>query len=265
MPFETNILDPALYEKVRRPVMEAELLPAWCYTSPEFYEREVDRIFMRTWNFVGRADLIPKPGDYLTVDLVGVPVILIHGDDGVIRAFSNTCRHRGTRLLSSEGNCGAISCPYHSWTYSLDGTLRAAAGMEETQNFDLADFGLTQFRLETWEGFLFVNFSQNGESLIDYLGDLPEILGSYKFSEMICTRRKVYDVACNWKVYIEKSAGRISCVHRTPHLIGLPGHRSACDLWQLVWRVPQAREIGSGVTRRDRELASNSVSDRQSC
>ena len=116
MPFETNILDPALYEKVRRPVMEAEQLPAWCYTSPEFYEREVDRIFMRTWNFVGRADLIPKPGDYLTVDLVGVPVILIHGDDGVIRAFSNACRHRGTRLLSSEGNCRAIRCPYHSWT-----------------------------------------------------------------------------------------------------------------------------------------------------
>ena len=217
MPFETNILDPALYEKVRRPVMEAEQLPAWCYTSPEFYEREVDRIFMRTWNFVGRADLIPKPGDYLTVDLVGVPVILIHGDDGVIRAFSNACRHRGTRLLSSEGNCRAIRCPYHSWTYSLDGTLRAAAGMEETQNFDLADYGLTQFRLATWEGFLFINFSQNDKSLIDYLGDLPEILGSYNFSEMICTRRKIYDVACNWKVYIEnqREAYHVSTVHRT--------------------------------------------------
>ena len=217
MPVETNIFDPALYAKVRRPAMEAEPLPSWCYTSPEFYEREVHRIFMQTWNFVGRADLIPKPGDYLTVDLAGVSVILVRGDDGEIRAFSNVCRHRGTRLLSCDGNCGAISCPYHSWTYSLDGTLRSAAGMEETENFDLADYGLTQFRLATWAGFLFINFSQNGESLIDYLGDLPKIADSYNFSEMICTRRKVYDVACNWKVYIEnqREGYHVSTVHRT--------------------------------------------------
>ena len=149
--------------------------------------------------------------------------------------------------------------------YSLDGTLRAAAGMEETQNFDLADYGLTQFRLATWEGFLFINFSQNDKSLIDYLGDLPEILGSYNFSEMICTRRKIYDVACNWKVYIEnqREAYHVSTVHRTSLGSQASVQLTTSGNWSGAFL--ERGSTGSGVTRRDSELASDTVSDRQSC
>ena len=200
-----QIFDPALYERVRLPTLEADHLPSWCYTSKAFYDREVERIFMKDWNFLGRADHIPEPGDYFTAELAGVPFIVVRDREGNLRAFANTCLHRGARLLTGEGNCRAIKCPYHGWVYALDGALTGAAGMEETLAFDKADHGLTRIRLETWQGFLFVNFDPDAESLMDYLGDLPERLGSYGFDDMICVRREEYDLACNWKLFIENA------------------------------------------------------------
>src|SRR5262245_65041817 len=94
-----DLFDPAYYQSVRRPVGEAETLPAWCYTSPEFYAREVERIFLRGWHFVGRADDLPEAGDYLTVDTVAGPLVLLRDGAGRVGAFANTCRHRGARLL----------------------------------------------------------------------------------------------------------------------------------------------------------------------
>ena len=167
-----DILDPRHYAKVRLPQLEAETLPPWCYTSQEFYQREVERIFMRQWIFIGRGDRIPNPGDYVTLDPVGVPVIIVRGDDGGVRAFANTCRHRGTRLTDGDGNCRAFSCPYHGWAYGLDGRLISIAGMEQTANFDKEAFGLISIRLESWDGFLFINFAENGLSLAEQLGGL---------------------------------------------------------------------------------------------
>ena len=155
-----DILDPRHYAKVRLPQLEAETLPPWCYTSQEFYQREVERIFMRQWIFIGRGDRIPNPGDYVTLNPVGVPVIIVRGDDGGVRAFANTCRHRGTRLTDGDGNCRAFSCPYHGWAYGLDGRLISIAGMEQTANFDKEAFGLISIRLESWDGFLFINFAE---------------------------------------------------------------------------------------------------------
>src|SRR5258708_36041131 len=98
-----TIFDPKSYARVRRPILEAETLPPWCYTSPAFYEREVARIFRRSWNFAGRADEIARPGDYLAFDLVGESVILIRDKSGAVRGLANTLRHRRTRLLSGQG------------------------------------------------------------------------------------------------------------------------------------------------------------------
>jgi phenylpropionate dioxygenase-like ring-hydroxylating dioxygenase large terminal subunit len=200
-----DLFNPAHYANVRRSVMEANHLPRWCYTSQEFYDREVERIFMKEWNFIGRADHIPNPGDYFTLDFVGTSVIVIRQGNGGLRAFANTCTHRGTRLLSGEGNCKSIACPYHSWVFSQEGALIAARGMEKTQGFDKAAYGLTPVKLETWGGFLFLNFDPSSKSLGEFLGDLPDKLGSYRFSDMVCVRRKEYDLACNWKVYVENA------------------------------------------------------------
>src|SRR5262245_25904273 len=147
-----DIFDPALYADVRRPLAEARTLPNWCYTAPEFLDREVDRIFMKNWNFIDRVDAIPNPGDYLAVDTVGGPVVLLRDRRGTLRAFANTCRHRGSRLLTGSGNCRGIVCPYHSWTYGLDGVLLGAKGMERTAGFDRGQYSLKPIRLETWGG-----------------------------------------------------------------------------------------------------------------
>jgi phenylpropionate dioxygenase-like ring-hydroxylating dioxygenase large terminal subunit len=198
--------DPRHFSRVRRPLPEASHLPAWCYTSDEFYRRETERVFRKAWNFLGRADRIAKPGDYFTAEIAGVPLFVLRDRAGRLRAYANSCRHRGARLLSGDGHCtGSITCPYHSWTYDLDGRLKSAPGMQGIKGFDPAGTPLIEVRLETWGGFIFVTFDPAAENLTSYLGTLPELLAPYDFERMICTRRKVYDVACNWKLITENS------------------------------------------------------------
>ncbi len=200
-----RILEPSLYARARLPLAEAETLPRWCYTSEEFHEEEVRQIFRRTWNFVGRVDEIPASGDYLTVDLFGESIIVVRDSSNVIRAFANTCRHRGTRLVAGNGRCSAFACPYHSWTFGLNGELRGAPGMEGVEGFDKSEYGLIPVRLETWGGFIFVSLDANSLSLQQYLGNAVDAFGSYRFEDMVVTRRKEYDLACNWKLYVENA------------------------------------------------------------
>jgi choline monooxygenase len=133
---EQELFDPRTYATTRAPALQAETLPPDAYTSEAFYRREVERIFLRDWNFMGRADLVPKPGDYFAVELAGVPIIVVRDQDGVVRAFANSCRHRGTVLTTGEGSCRAFKCPYHSWIYGLDGRLLGAPEMQQTADFD---------------------------------------------------------------------------------------------------------------------------------
>lgn len=210
MALAQDILDPRHYANVSLPIEECESLPSWCFTEPAFYAAEVEHVFMKTWIFVGREDELPNPGDYLTMDIADEPILVMRDRQGRLGAFSNTCRHRGALLLEGRGNAQKIVCPYHMWTYDNEGSLLGAPCMEKTANFDKGANGLLPLRLESWEGFLFVNFDDDAESLLDYLGDLPEQFRSYKFSELIVTRRTEYDLECNWKIYAENST---ECYH----------------------------------------------------
>ena len=201
----STVLEPALYAKARLPLEQAETLPRWCYTSQQFYDEEVGRIFRKTWNFVGREDEVPSAGDFFTTDVVGESIIIIRDRNGQVNAFANTCRHRGTRLLSGSGHCRLISCPYHAWAFAPNGELVAAPGMEDVSGFDKADYGLIRIRLESWGGFMFVTFDPNTVPLSEYLGDAVETFAPYRFENMVCTRRKDYDLACNWKLYVENA------------------------------------------------------------
>ncbi|MBL8672716.1 MAG: aromatic ring-hydroxylating dioxygenase subunit alpha [Alphaproteobacteria bacterium] len=211
-----DLFAPRHYEGVRRPLLDAETLPPWCYTSEAFYRREVERIFRKIWNFIGRSDRVPEPGDFFTLEFAGVPLVVVRGHDGQVRAFSNSCRHRGSIVAEGEGNCRAFKCPYHSWAYGLDGALLGAPDMDATRGFDPRTHGLLPVRLETWGGFMFVNFDPAAESLAGYLGDLPRTLAPYAFDDMVCTRRVTYEVGCNWKTFVEnaKEAYHIGTVHR---------------------------------------------------
>jgi phenylpropionate dioxygenase-like ring-hydroxylating dioxygenase large terminal subunit len=216
-PNDSELFDPRHYAKVRLPLLEAETMPPWTYTSEAFYKREVDRIFMKVWNFLGHVDQVKKPGDYFALDFAGVPLIILRDEAGEVRAFANSCRHRGSALLSGSGNCKSIICPYHSWTYALNGRLVGAPDMGQTQGFRNEDNGLIPLRLETWGGFIFVNFDQNAAPLGDYLGDLKERIAPYQLEDMELVRRREYVMECNWKLFVEnaKESYHIGTVHKS--------------------------------------------------
>src|SRR5690242_20375559 len=117
----------ATFAAVHRPLLDAETLPNWCYNSEEFYRLEVERIFRKSWNFCGRTDSIPNCGDYITDSLAGSPFIIVRNNEGHLRAFANTCRHRGARIANGFGKCRNFVCPYHGWVYDLDGALKACS------------------------------------------------------------------------------------------------------------------------------------------
>lgn len=199
-----DIFDASNYTAVRKPVDEAGHLPAWCYTSPAFYRREVDSVFRRSWVLIGRAESIAARGDYVTRELSGVQLIVVRDGSGKPRALANSCRHRGAKLLEGEGHCAShFVCPYHSWSFALDGRLVAAPGMQGIKNFDLGSHRLTPVRLDSWAGFLFVNLDGRAPELRVYLGEITEILKGYDFGAMVLTRSKTFELACNWKLVVE--------------------------------------------------------------
>jgi choline monooxygenase len=198
-----DMTDPAHYQGVRRPVERATPLPNWCYTSDEFYALEIEHIFKKAWNYVGHASQIPAPGDYFTHEITGIPIVIVHGMDGTIRAFYNACRHRGMPIASGAGNCRRFICPYHSWTYTTDGSLFATPMIEEDDGLKRSELSLLPVRLERWHGFLFVCFDDAADPLMDWLGDLPEHCAGYGPETLVCTRRFSWDVGANWKLHFE--------------------------------------------------------------
>lgn len=209
--FESN-----QYRNVRKPLLEAETLPAHCYTDVDFFAREVERIFRAGWEFVGRADELPAPGNTLVLDTVVGSTIVVRGKDGELRAFANACRHRGTRLQNCAEQRTSFICPYHAWVYDLDGSLRAAPGMNGVCNFSPDNYSLEPRRLETWGGFVFINHRNNAKPLLDTLGDLPDRMAQYQLNKLRCVRRVQFDVNANWKFIIENAleAYHTGVVHR---------------------------------------------------
>ena len=180
-------------------------LPREAYTAPEFFRAEMEHIHLRHWFFVGRADEVKSPGDYRAVDTVAGPVLLLRGRDGNLRAFANSCRHRGSLLLTGSGNCRAVVCPYHGWGYRLDGSLAGAPEMEHCAEFRPQEQGLIPIRLETWAGFVFLTLGADTPPLSQYLGNLPKVFGSHRLDEMVCTWRIEFDAKCNWKLLLENA------------------------------------------------------------
>ena len=212
----TDLFSTKHFEAVRRPLDEAETMPPWVYTSDEFYRREVDRIFMKVWNFMGHVDQVPEPGDYKALEFAGVPFILCRDEAGELRAFANSCRHRGSKVAKGSGNAKEFMCPYHGWCYGLDGRLTATVDMDATKDFRNEDYGLIPIAIDTWGGFIFVNFDPLCENLQSYLGDLPDNLASHRLEDMANVRTVEFELNHNWKLFVEnaKESYHIAVVHR---------------------------------------------------
>jgi len=211
-----NLFAPEVHRNTRKPLLEASTLPPHCYTSEDFYRREVERIFLRHWQFVGRAEQLVSPGDYFCYDGPGGPAILMRDRDGHIRAFANSCRHRGSRLLADSGNCKRIVCPYHGWSYAFDGKLVGAPGMQDAKDFDTADFPLLELAADSWDGFVFIHYGSEPESLSVQLGDMAQKFARHRCGEMRLAGGLEFDIAANWKLLAENAleAYHTGSVHR---------------------------------------------------
>lgn len=200
-------------------------LPGRDYYAPDVYELDRERVFAAGWACIGREEHIANPGDYVTRELAGEPIFVIRNKLGQVRAFANSCRHRGTRLLDSEGSVrSAIKCPYHAWTYGLDGSLLAAPNVSERDGLVREEFGLWEIRLDTHDGFLFVNLDGRAEPLrtmLESMPDSPLRLARYGVGELRVGARRVYDVAANWKIVVENYHECLHCPTVHPELVRL--------------------------------------------
>ena len=178
-------------------------LPPICYTGAEVLVAEETALLRRSWLGIGRADEWRESGEYSTFELAGTPVIVLRDEEGRLRAFANTCRHRGTRLLEGRGHSARIRCPFHGWTYGLDGGLRGATRMGATQGFRRADMGLVEFRTAERAGFAFVSLSDEASGIDEWLGALGELHSPWRLDELVTTRRRELEVECNWKLFLE--------------------------------------------------------------
>jgi glycine betaine catabolism A len=189
----------------------SKTLPAHYYTDSRFFHHEIEKFFFEGWICAGRADNIPKAGDYFLREIAGESVIVVRDDAGLVEAFYNVCRHRGTRLCSTaEGTfAGRIQCPYHGWTYGLDGRLIGAPHMDSPL-FDRSDYPLRTLHTELWDGHVFMNASPRPEPLTAQLADLPARFAPWRMEELRLHKRIAYDIRANWKLVI---ANYNECLH----------------------------------------------------
>ena len=178
-------------------------IPPACYADAGLLALENAAVFLQGWVGLGRADRWPGAGDYSALDIGGVPIIVLRNKSGALKAFANSCRHRGSQLLNGDGNCKKIKCPFHWWTYDLDGRLRVYPRMENAVDFDPAEFGLVEFTVAVEHGFAFVSFEKSPPAMADWLGDFDAFHRHWGIGRWKTARMREFEVQCNWKTFIE--------------------------------------------------------------
>ncbi len=192
-----------LRANVAQPFERAHAMPKSVYTSPAFAEAEVQQIFAKEWLCAGRVDALKNPGDYLTMTIAGEPVILLRDREGQLRGMSNVCRHRMSTLLEGRGNLRAIVCPYHAWTYNLDGSLRGAPAMGLNEDFCKNNIALPAIRVENWLGWIMVALNPDALAPAKALADVEKLVGYLDMARYVETFRETFNWATNWKVLAE--------------------------------------------------------------
>jgi phenylpropionate dioxygenase-like ring-hydroxylating dioxygenase large terminal subunit len=203
------------------PLTRARTLPAAAYTSEEFFDWEAAHLLRAGWQCLAHVSQIPKPGDFINLDLLGEPLIAVRDKDGAVRVLSRVCPHRAMDIMPAgfgydghgpaEGkpgqpDCGhtrLFLCPYHAWTFELDGRLKACPEMHQAEGFVRDEFGLKPFRSEVWEGFVFVNLDGGAPPLAESLGEMASDLSAFRLSEMKLVVAREWDCRFNWKVLVE--------------------------------------------------------------
>lgn len=213
----------------------ARTLPQRYLVSPEIFAREQERIFSTHWLCLGHQSQIAKPGDYFVPEVAGESLIILRDQNGKPRGFYNVCRHRGTRICEEKSGHlrETIRCPYHAWTYGLDGRLAGAPHMDKLDGFDKTEYSLHAVRLGLWEGFIFVNLAKDPAPLEKVFAPLAGKFSHWNLPKLRSARRIEYDVRANWKLIFENYSECYHCPLVHPALAKLTPYDSAeNDLWE---------------------------------
>jgi len=204
-------------------------LPGEYFTSEEIFRAERERIFHSSWLLAGHVSQLASPGSYFLFELDRESVVVLRDGDGTVRAFHNLCRHRGSRLcLDPCGELGhAIQCPYHAWTYGLNGALRAAPNMTGVAGFDLQEHPLKAVALADWQGLLFLNLAPDPVPFAAALPALAGKFGAWRLPELRSVHQIVYDVEANWKLFFHNFSECYHCPTVHPHLNKLTPYRNS--------------------------------------
>ena len=213
LPVDIATLRKTLREIKGKPQSQGFSLPGAFYTDDAWMQIESDELFFNDWFCVGRVDEVAKPGDYFAFDQLGEPILVVHGCDGIIRALSNVCRHRGTVIASGSGNRKKFLCPYHHWAYDTTGQLLNAPQIDSHDAFDFKQCRLPQLACEFWMGFIFVNLDPMAKGLVKELKAATRLIEKYHLEEMVShyIAEEVWDT--NWKCLVENF---MEGYHRTP-------------------------------------------------
>lgn len=181
-------------------------LPAWAYNNAELTELEMDQVFLRSWLFVAHVSQLPQPGDYCCFEIGNERALLVHGEDGEIRAFRNMCRHRASRVVTEQqGHCkNALICPFHGWSYNLDGSLRTVPRPESFPELDRQAFGLKPLDLEIWHGLIFIRFGGDGAAVAELWAEAEDEVGLYRIEEMQPScEAYLFEFNLDWKAMVD--------------------------------------------------------------
>jgi len=202
---ERNVRDLLNLYNPQDPLDHAWTIPSPWYFDAAMAELEQQSVFAKTWQVAGRTDQVQKNGEFFTADVAGEPIVVARGDDGVLRAFYNVCRHHAAAVVTEAQGCARqFRCPYHGWTYANDGALKGMVEFEGVCNFERAKNGLVPVRVETWENFVLVNLDLHSAPLAESLGKVPELVAPLQLAKKLkFFDRRIYTLHCNWKVYVD--------------------------------------------------------------
>jgi choline monooxygenase len=200
----------------RAALADASTIPGPWYVDARIAELENKTVFSQTWQMVGRVDQVEKPGQFVTATVAGEPIVVVRGNDGVLRGFFNVCRHHAAAVVTEPcGQAALLHCPYHGWNYGLDGSLKGMPEFDGVKNFERQQNGLLPVRTETWEKFIFINLDPGAESLKEFLGGLVRRVAPLGVSKLHYFDSRTYDIHCNWKVFVDNY---LDGGYHVPHL-----------------------------------------------
>jgi phenylpropionate dioxygenase-like ring-hydroxylating dioxygenase large terminal subunit len=228
MPLSQRIPTPAFRKTVETFAAGAKTLEQKYFVSPDLFAEEEEKIFSKQWMLVGHQSQLAEAGDYFVAVVADESLIVVRDQRSVIHGFYNVCRHRGTRLKEDAcGHASAIQCPYHAWTYGLDGRLIGAPHMDQIPGFDKADYSLHAVNLALWEGFIFVNLAKSATPLEEWFAPLNGKFSHWNMSILRPAKRIEYDVKANWKLMFENYSECYHCPGVHPMLSKVSPYDSA--------------------------------------